>query len=572
MRKYSAGRVGRSATGARPLAALLAVLTLGLLTACVGIPNSGGVSQGIPLDAGSEVGNIAFNPEGPEPGATQQSILKGFVASFTSATGGYAVAKSFLSRDFADKWDPRASVQVRSSAPRLITVDDSTIQYSFTAIANVDKTGAYAESSASATLPFGFVRERGQWRISAAPDGIVLADQTFERIFSQHTLYFLDSTSTHLVPDVRWFPSGTAATRIVSALFAGPPDWLKGAAFSRFPDGTALSDSGTVITPEDGVARIDLTKEALTASPKQRQLMKLQLTKSLLSIGSISSVAISVEGTPLPIDDLGADAPQADSKVDSQALVLRKKEFGFYANDRVAALGTLSAKVVALDPSAATLSSDQATVAVLGPAGVSVARKSAATATVDARPDLIPPSLDEAGYTWSVPSTDPNAITAFDPAGVAHSVMAGLPPSGAEITSLEVSREGARILMFLSTPNGPRLIVAAILRDEKQVPVSIGTPIVDVTIDEGAPVDATWVDQSTVASLVTIGGQSRVELYSIGGKRTSLNSLSEAKQIVGGNRSVDGLWVRGADSSIWSYRGSSWQNSKIIVSFIASQR
>ena len=68
---------------------LVAVIAAALLalTGCVGIPDSGPVNAGLSLSEDSTGSNIAFNPQGPEAGASQQSILRGFVASFTSATG-----------------------------------------------------------------------------------------------------------------------------------------------------------------------------------------------------------------------------------------------------------------------------------------------------------------------------------------------------------------------------------------------------------------------------------------------------------------------------------------------------
>lgn len=557
----------------RVLAVTIALAVVGGASGCVGIPGEGPVTQGLSLSAGSGGANFDFNPEGPEIGASRESILKGFVAAFTSATGGYAVAKKFLASTFKDKWDPRASVQVRNGLPRLTPVNETTILYSFSTIATVDAIGAYAESAQPSTLQFGFVKEAGQWRINAAPAGIVLSDQTFQRIFTQQTLYFLDSNNEHLVPDLRWFPRGTAATGVATSLLAGPPAWLKGAAFSRFPEGTQLSDAGGIVTPEDGVATIDLTKEALAASPRERQLMKVQLSESLRSVSNISSVKISVEGTPLQIDDPGPSGPQADTKVDAQALVLRKGEFGFYANGQVAAL-SLSRSVVALKARAATLSSDGASIAVLGTGGVSLLRKGVAqTAPLDAREDLVPPSLDENGYVWSVPSNQPNAITAFDAAGVAHPVMAAL-PGDSQIESLEVSRDGVRVVILLSTPTGPRLIVSAILRDpDKQTPLSLRAPIVDLPLGDGVAVDATWVDQVTVATLVSTAEGSTVEAFTIGGQRQSLDSLPSpaASAIVGGN-GLTGLRVLAGDSTIWAYQGSSWQNTEVKVDFIATQR
>ncbi|MET4703282.1 LpqB family beta-propeller domain-containing protein [Frigoribacterium sp. UYMn621] len=542
------------------------------LSACVSIPDSGPVNAGLSLSEDSSGSNVAFNPEGPERGATQQGILKGFIASFTSATGGYAISRQFLSQAFSTKWDPRQSVLVRSSAPQISQIDDTKLTYSFDTLGAVDGSGAYSQSSQSFTLPFSFVLEGGQWRINAAPDGIVLADQTFERIFRQYPVYFFAPDNRYLVPDIRWYASGTASTRIVTALLAGPPDWLKGAAFSRFPDGTKLSDASSVVTQVEGVAEVDLSKEALGASARDRQYMYLQLTESLRSVTSISQVSLSIQGTPVQIDDLGAAAPQVDMSVDSQALVLRKNEFGFSANNRVADLAGISSKVVALAPKDATLSSDQQEVAVLGSAGVSLVRKSGAPVLIDPRPDLIAPSLDEDGYLWSVPASAPNSIIVFDSNGTQHSISAKL-QDGSQMVSLEVSREGARVVMLLSTPTGPRLMVAAILRNEKLEPTGLGPAILDVSLGNGVAVDATWVDQWTVGTLITADGESKVELFAIGGQKTSLSSLIPSRQIVGGNKGKDGLRVLGRDdSAIYTWGGSSWQSSKVAVDFIATQR
>lgn len=543
-----------------------------LLAGCVSIPSSGPASQGLAVAGDSSGTSFEVNPEGPAKGDSPSSILRGFLAAFQSSTGGYAVAREFLSSSFSAKWDPTQSVQVRSGAGRIIATDETAIDYSFQTSATIDNTGAYKQSSQTSTLPFTFTKEGNQWRISSAPNGIVLSDLTFQRLFSKHALYFLDPTGQNLVPDLRWFPNGTAVTRIASALLAGPPAWLEGAVRTEFPDGTQLSDAGSLVTVDSGIARVDLTKEALGATAHERQLMLLQLTESLRTIGTVSSVMISVGGVPLTIDDLGANAPIADPKVDSQALVLRKKEFGFYANNRVASIAQLSTKVLALEPRAATLSSDGNSAAVLGAGGISLVRKSAPTgAPLDTRLNLVAPSMDEDGFVWAVPADQPNAIRVYDTAGVAHAVTTSLPPD-ARVASLQVSRDGSRLAILLSTATGPRLLVAAILRDQKLLPVGIGPLIVDSALEAGDATDVTWVDEITVATLVSVGAQSTVDEFTIGGQQVSLGDpLARAKSIVGGN-GPEGLRVLGDDSLIYTYQGSSWQSTKVTADFIATQR
>jgi hypothetical protein len=557
----------------RRLAVVAVALALAaLLAGCVSIPSSGPATEGLAIAGSSAGASFEVNPEGPMKGDSPSAILKGFVAAFQSSTGGYSVAREFLARSFADKWDPTQSVQVRTGTPRLTSLDDSDIDYTFDTNATIDNTGAYSEATGSSTLQFSFVKQNKQWRISAAPNGIVLSDLTFARLFDKYPLYFLDTSGTNLVPDLRWFPNGTAVTRIVTALLAGPPPWLQGAVRSEFPDGTELSDAGSLVTVDGGIAKVDLTKEADGASAREKQLMLLQLTESLRTISNISGVTISVEGTPLSIDDLGSTSLQPDPKVDGQALVLRKNEFGYYANDKVATLGSLSTRVVALHPSAATLSSDGDSVAVLGSGGVSLLHKSTTTAPVlDSRQGLIAPSLDEDGFVWSVPLSQPNAIEVFDANGAAHTLATSL-SSDAQIVALQVSRDGARVAILLSTDTGPRLLVAAILRDAKQVPVGLGPLVIDSTLEPGQATDVTWVDELTVATLVGIGTQSTVDEFTVGGEHTTLGEgLAGSRSIIGGN-GLQGLRVVGDDSTVYTYQGSSWQSTNVKVDFIATQR
>lgn len=546
------------------------------LTGCVSIPHTGTASQGISLAGPGSDPSIEYSPTGPEKGASQQKILEGFVSAFSSPAGGYQVAKLFLTDELAAKWDPRASVLVRKGPPVYSQIDSATLGYSFDSVASIDPSGAYTQQPDSFDLRFSFVKHDGQWRISAAPDGVVVSQQIFRTIFSQQTLYFLDGGRQNLVPDVRWFPSGTAPTRIVLALLAGPPPWLKGAAFAAFPDGTQLSASSGVVTVNAGVADVDLSTEAKTASATEQQLMLVQLRESLQSVTSISSVTISVNGAPLQISDPGQAGPQATPAVISDPLVLRKNQFGQLGPDgRIAALSGISSKVESLDPVAVSAAPSQELAAVLsGDRSVYLVHKNAVT-KVDSRGGLIAPALDPDGYVWTVPASNPQAIEATDESGAAHQVAAGILPADGRIVSLEVSRDGARIVIMLSTSAGPRLMVAGIARDQTQklVPTNLTSATLDTTLDDGAAIGATWVDQLSVATLVNSSGTSSVRVYALGADEQSLGDLGSVTgaQIVGGN-GQPGLRVRGLDTGIYLYRGSTWQSAKQKADLIATQR
>ncbi|MHB1173105.1 MAG: LpqB family beta-propeller domain-containing protein [Lacisediminihabitans sp.] len=546
-----------------------------VLSACVSIPTSGPVNIGNAIKAEGVDGGAAFIPEGPTPGGTQQQILEGFIAAFTGSQNNYAVAREFLASGFKDTWDPRKNVLVRTGGSRLESLGGQTMTYSINTVAAVDSAGSYTRSpqAESQTLNFQFAKQNGQWRITDAPQGIVLLESTFESIFSEQTLYFLDPTGKRLVPDRRWFPVGARAVRIVSALLAGPPPALRGAVYSAFPEGTTLPSP--LVPIDNSVAKVDLSVEALTAKPNDRQLMRLQLLASLSTVPNIASVAISVGGSLLSIPDPQSTDPQPDPQVDPRALVLQNGSFGFYDNGKVATIPALSAKILTLKPTAVTLGSGGDTAVVRSDAGVfAVKTGDPAPQLLDNRPGLIAPSLDEDGYVWSVPRTSPNAIRIFDFAGKAHDLAPAL-PADAQIVSLEVSRDGARVAMFLATSAGPRLVVSAIVRsaDQNQLPVSlVNVPILDVTATSGTAIDATWADGLSVAALSSVNGQSTVLLYQLGGQRTSLGRPNEAQAIVGGNHGTAGLRVLGTDGAIQTLLGSGWISSAVKVTFIAGQR
>jgi hypothetical protein len=557
---------------------ILLALAVGLctvaLSACAGIPSSGPVNVGISVKAtGIDDGAILI-PEGPVRGAKPAQILQGFIAAFAGSQNNYGVARQFLGGDFKSEWDPRKSVLVRTGGTRIESSGDERMSYTINTVADVDSAGSYTRSPEPEpqVLNYSFAKEKGQWRIVEGPQGIVLPESTFGSVFSEQTLYFLDPTGQRLVPDRRWFPTGAQPVRIVSALLSGPPAALRGAVYSAFPDGTKLSSP--LVPVQDGIAAIDLSPEALSSKSTERQLMKLQLLASLRGVTNITGVAISVGDSPLAIPSPSGTTPPSEPQVDPRPLVLRKDSFGFFENGKITPIPSLSQKILALAPSAVTLGSDGTTAVVLSATGVSRVTSNSAAVSLDSRAGLIAPSLDEDGYVWSVPAASPNAIRLFDAAGKMHELAPAL-PEGAQIVSLAVSRDGARVAMYLSTDAGPRLIVSGIVRssDQNQLPISlVAEPVLDVTADADTAIDASWADGLSVATLSVKGGQPSVVLYQLGGPRVSLGHPDGAKEIVGGNGGTSGLRVLGPGGTIQALRGSGWIGSGVQVDFIATQR
>ena len=440
-------------------------------------------------------------------------------------------------------------------------------------MASVSNVGAYRQNATpvSTTLQFHFVQQRGQWRIDDAPDGIVLSDATFRSLFDRHSLYFFDPTNTHLVPDLRWFPGGTAPLRIVSALLDGPPPWLRGAVRTAFPEGTKLAAPSVEV--QSGTAIVDLSPAVLSADTSERQLLQLQLTASLANVGNIRAVSVSVGGTPMVIPDASSTSPRLSTQVDSRPLVLKDDAFGFLAAQDLTAVGQASAKVVAAGARAGTMSSDGAALAILSPLGVSLVRSGSTTTVVlDDRPNLIPPALDNYSFVWSVVRSAPGAIRISSFAGASSELATGFPAND-EVVSIDVSRDGARLAIFLNTAIGPRLIVRSIIRDAAtaQRPVGLGEPIVDTGTTSGKATDATWVDDLSVATLENDSTTSAVTVYEVGGDRSSLGQPVASVSLIGGN-GQSGLRTLTSAGTIAARSGNGWNDTGIPVTFIATQQ
>jgi hypothetical protein len=554
------------------LRSLLAGLVLAalVLTGCASIPDSGPVEEGDPITA-DQPSDVVYTPKGPVADSSQERILRDFISAGTGPQDNYAVAREYLSSSFADAWDARASVTVRPGGGATTRVGDTELAYAFTATATLDGGGHYvpATSTVPTSLGYSFVREDGQWRISDAPDGTVLNPATFQSIFRAHAVYFYDPSFRYLVPDQRWFLArSSTSTRIASALLDGPSTWLQGAVVSAFPDGTQLSL--TAITVDDGTARVDLTSDALSASDAARARMQAQLLASFSTLSTITAVELSVESTVLDVADLGGSAPLRDPSVDARPLVVSDGTLGFASRSAVSPLPGAGPVAAALGPTSAEVSGDLSSVVVGTDRGALLVGADGSTRLVDGRPGLAAPSLDDSGFAWTVPVDDPRAVTATGGDGTAHAVTSTL-PTGPSVVAFRVSRDGTRALALLDDQGESRLLVVALLRDSRGVPTALGPPV-ELAAPTGRPVDATWADQLTVASLTDTGEGSLVSLAEVGGASEGSGRPSgSATTIVGGN-GASSLRVLTAEGSVLEPRGSSWQDTGITADLLATQR
>lgn len=558
----------------RALAGVIALaVSATLLTGCGGIPTSSDPMAGPEIDGDVEL-PIGLAPRGPEDGETQEELVVNFLNAAADPRDDFALSREFLSTDFSEEWDPDAFTSIRSGAGVPSTISETEVGYSFRTSAYVDVSGRYDENRQADTtsMVFGFVKERGEWRISSAPPGVVIAEDQFPVVYRELPVYFFEPGFEYLVPDLRWFPNrADVAFRVVSALLAGPSSWYaNGVLVNEFPQGTSIGEGR--VSVDTGIATVDLSAEVSAAEGQKRERMRQQLTSSLATLGSVTTVAITVDGAPLAISASDAPAATTALQVNPLPLVRSEDRFGFFSGNRIATIDRISAKVVATGARDVTLMRGGSAASVLGDGGVwSVRANSPKPTLIDARPGLAPPTMDTQGYIWTVPEADARSlrITALD--GTRQEFMPNL-PSGARVSSIAISRDGARLVLYVSTAGGPpRLMLAGIVR-QAGVPISLGE-IKDLPVGTLPPIDATWINDRTVATLSGTAVNPSVDLFTIGGPSESLGQVPGGASIVGGNGGTDGIRVLTENDELFLPRGTTWTRvQRLSASLIATQQ
>jgi len=558
------------ATVRAAVAALTAVVLM--LAGCASIPDSGPVRQGGPVAQVNDPLDLDFNPSPPEKGASQQRIVQGFIDAASSPKNNFQIAREYLTHSMAANWNPDESVTVDDGRNRSYDEQGPLWRVEVTPVANVDAVGTYhpVGSTAPVGLNYQLVRENGEWRISVAPDGVVIDDPTFRAVYAQQTLYFYSPGFSSLVPDARWFPArvASAATRVASSLLAGPAPWLTGAVTTAFPKGTQLAVPS--VTTASGVARVDLSSEAAQADPAQLQRMQFQLEQSLGSLAQ--TVQLSIEGNLQQIPSLStASAPDQNPSVDPHAFVYRGDVFGPLNGDTVTPLSGLSDKVAGLHPTAITLGASREQAAVLSQAGAYSVRRNGDPVLVDPRPGLIGPSLDSAGWVWSVPGDSPGAIqvTAAN-GGDAHAVAANWPNATA-VLSLAVSRDGTRIAALLRTTTGVSLMAAGIVRGGNGAPNSLTEPI-ELAVPAAGARSAAWTSDLTISLLSTTTGEATsIAQQTVGGAQTTTSGPAGGRIIVGA-AGLAPYVVLSQDGTLLAPTGTGWQAQLDKVGAVAVQQ
>ncbi len=547
------------------LSALLLAAAL-VATGCAGLATSGPVNEGLPPGESGEVPAFSFRPESPQPGATPEQIVEGFLRAGSGPAGNWSVAQEFLAPSFRKTWKPEAGVTIDTASTRFPTATaDGQVAVDLTPVATVDATGAYEPSDAGpTTLSFALEQVDGEWRITQAPDGIVLDRDQFTSVFRSYPIMYFDPTWTYLVPDVRWFPATNVATRIAEALIDGlPSPWLAESVVTAFPEGTALAQRAVPVVAR--TAQVELTSEALAADTVSLDRMQTQLEASLAT-PEVSAVEMSVGQTPLTATVL---SPRS-TRVSSMPLVRNEDGFGYLGSEQLTAIEAVSEAIAELPVVAAQADPRQELVAVrLDDGTVGRVHNGGGFEQLDTRPALADPSVDPHGYVWSVPRTAPAAVMAFglDAPGIR---IADAWPDATELAAMSVSRDGTRLAAVVTSGGRTSIWIAGIVRDGEGAPVRLSQPFTLGWVT-GAGVGLAWVDDSDVAVL-TREPEAAVVVEQVVGGRQVITAAPPTAATIASVTSTSPVRLRTDDGGLLVKRGVNWQQTATGILLLATQQ
>ena len=286
----------------RPVALAAAVLVgAACLAGCVRVPDNGPVTT---ARAGSQLDEQPpgeGGAVGPQPGASRQAIVTGFLDAMTAWPVQTNVVKEYLTDDSAESWNPDAGTIVYSdsSPPQ----DDGTgVSVHLTSGDRLDASGSWRGTLTrrEQTLHFRIGVEDDEFRIVDPPNALIVPASWFQQRYRQVSIYYFDPTSQILVPEPVFVPVGQQlSTSLVSALLAGPPRRLRDVVKSYVPHG--LDEGLPAPVSDSGVAELSLAGDAPQLSPDAAQFMLAQFAWTLQQDPEVTAIRLSIGGTDVTL-------------------------------------------------------------------------------------------------------------------------------------------------------------------------------------------------------------------------------------------------------------------------------
>ncbi|MFC8720198.1 LpqB family beta-propeller domain-containing protein [Kitasatospora sp. NPDC057198] len=232
----------------RVLAVGWAVLLATAATGCVSMPSSGDPHTLEVSQNAADSLQVHVYPVAPHKGESPRDLLAGFLDSSNADQANYDTAKQYLTSAAAGNWKPDEGVVVLDGAPVLsgtaVADDDTTVRMTVGGkqVAGLDAQHTYkVHTGETYREAFTFVKvpdgpDKGEWRISDLPNGLIVDQTNFKNTYKPVHRYFFAANDPStarpqaaqvLVPDPIYLRRRIdPLTEAAQAAAAGPSRWL----------------------------------------------------------------------------------------------------------------------------------------------------------------------------------------------------------------------------------------------------------------------------------------------------------------------------------------------------------
>ncbi|MFI6397704.1 MtrAB system accessory lipoprotein LpqB [Rhodococcus coprophilus] len=431
----------------------------------------------------------------PVPGREPDLLLRDFLQASTEPTNRHVAARQFLTPEMSARWDDAASATIVDKVDVLAesrNSDRATYVVRANIVGYLEQGGVYRAADGDFEAKFTLVRNGGEWRIEAMPNGVIMDRPRFLNSYERRSLYFVEPSGETVVPDPRWItgnPEQTAA-QLIGLLVEGPKASLASAVRNLLEDVTVVG----AVTKADGRTgqvgvglggiRVDFQGVG-SMSKGDRELLAAQVVWTLANADISGPYVLLADHQPLderfPNGWTTADVASMNPLATSSATI------GLHALLRGGLVGVAETGVTPVpgffgaadNLQSIALSRDGELVAAVAETG-GVASEPAAQLIVGAYgADVAEPAVDGQSITrptWSPDNTSVWAVVngmavvrAVREPGTGRVTVVGVEAGalrvvGGRITELRLSRDGVRAALIIDgrvyvatvvqTPNG----------------------------------------------------------------------------------------------------------------------
>ncbi|MGO2654517.1 MAG: GerMN domain-containing protein [Pseudoclavibacter sp.] len=553
------------------VAAVLLPIAL-LLGGCVGLPDSGSPQRVVDSGGSENSSGYVVNASGPADGASPIEIINGFILASADTRGSHSVAREFLTDGLAASWQPDAQVQVLDSMPDLDDHDSGHVEATGALQATVDAVGVYREQTSRLKQEYSLVQVNGQWRISSAPDGVLMTRASFDLVFRPARLAYLSTFGDTLVPDVRWFQAGDqTATRLVKAFLSGPVPTVQAGVQQLI--GSDLHLAVEAVGVSSGVASISLSGEFLSLDELHQRQVKTLLVRSLEQVDDIHEVSLTVNN--LRIDLPTIPTAEIDFPHTQNGVVLGSEGESLQAMD--------GQSWQPVDPLPSELQPVRSALTDTSVSSLSVARGRLAAAAADGmhymgddqNPRVLSgtasgvASIDVVGTAWTLRDGQIVWVDANSGVSGALPLPADVVGTGA-VVAAAAAADGARVGVAVAEGQNIRLLAFGVRRDATGHPAEL-TAATELGQASGTVTALAWNADDQVAVALAPGsstGESTILVRSMSGSGTQATVHGHVTQLVGAPR--DGQLRVVSDDRLFSVQSGSVTELGVRVSALTT--